>query len=374
MRRGVLSVSLAALALAGCRSRRPEPPPPVPARLTLVAVGDILVQRDVQEAALQHRGFEPLWVETASLFQSSDLVFGNLETPVAPLSGGPGKPYLFNAPAELPEALRRSGFTILSTANNHSYDQGVRGLQETLTRLEVANLVAIGSGRDQAKALTPRILARNGIRIAFLAWTDLFNRQFNRAGQGPWVDGLEVEQACRAVSAARSQADAVVVSLHWGHEDQHEPSPRQHEVASRLFAAGADLILGHHPHVLQPLQVLVEGNRRVAVAFSLGNFISNQNRVYDADRMPVGKGDERDGAAVVATFIRTAPDRAELEKIGYIPLWTENNWREVSHDETKPREIRVVRLDAPGRQLQPWLQRRERIRAVMGKAAEIWTE
>ena len=372
MRRKQLLLCLAGLVLAGCRSRKPESPvvPIEPAKVRLVAVGDILMHQDVKKAATQNGGFEPLWAELAPLFQSADLVFGNLETPIAPLIGRPGEPYVFNAPAELPEALKRSGFAILSTANNHAYDQGARGLQETQTRLEVAGLVAIGSGRTQRQAMAPCILERNGIRIAFLAWTDRFNLSLNRAGQGPWVNALDEGLASEAVRAARSQADAVVVSVHWGVEDCHEPTLRQREVAARLFEAGADLILGHHSHVLQPLEVSEMGGRRVAVAYSLGNFISNQDRIYDAARMPLVQGDERDGAAVVATFTRTAADRVVLEEIGYTPLWTENNWREVNSGLAKQRDIRVVRLDVPGRQIAPWLQRRERIREIMGRTFE----
>jgi poly-gamma-glutamate capsule biosynthesis protein CapA/YwtB (metallophosphatase superfamily) len=339
-----------------------------------MAVGDILMHGDVKQAATDQGGFGPLWVETRPLFLGADLVLGNLETPIAPLMGQPGAPYVFNAPADLPEALRQGGFTLLSTANNHAYDQDVRGLVETQTRLAVAGIVSIGSGRDQLQAMAPRILERNGLRIAFLAWTDLINLPRNRAGVGPWVNRLDVDQACEAVSQARAQADAVVVSLHWGQEDQHEPTPRQRAVAASLFGAGADLILGHHPHVLQPLESTILGGRRVAVAYSLGNFISNQDRIYDAERMPVDRGDERDGAAVVATFVRTAPGQAGLEKIGYIPLWTENNWRDVHKGETKVRDIRVVRLDLATRQIRPWLQRRERIREMMGRDLELATQ
>jgi len=373
MSSGFRSTCFAALTLLGCRSRAPEPPVALPSQVTLVAVGDILMHGDVKRAAAALGGFESLWAEVTPLFRSADLVFGNLETPIAPLIGQPGIPYLFNAPQELPEALRHSGFTILSMANNHAYDQGPAGLQETLTRLEVAGLMAVGSGRDEAQATAARILERNGIRIAFLAWTDLLNRRCNRAGQGPWVNQLDVDQACAAVRAARAQADAVVVSIHWGKEDRHDPTPRQREVAQRLLEAGADLILGHHPHVLQPLDVSEVGGRRVAVAYSLGNFISNQDRFYDAARMSLVQGDERDGAAVTATFTRKGSNRVELESIGYTPLWTENNWREVDSDKRVRREIRVVRLDNPPRQAWPWLPRRGRIREIMGRDLETDT-
>lgn len=356
-----------------CRSRKPLPPPE-PQRVVLVAVGDIMMHDEVKQVALREGGFEPMWAEVEPIFRGADLVFGNLETPVAPLMGKPGVPYVFNAPADLPQALKRSGFTILSTANNHAYDQGARGLVETRTRLIVDGLIPIGSGKDRASAQAPKILERHGIRIAFLAWTDIFNLNYNRGRHEPWVNKLDEVEACEAVRAARLQADAVVVSLHWGVEDQHLPTPRQRDVAEKLFEAGADLILGHHPHVLQPLETLEVEGRQVAVAYSLGNFISNQNRTYLASRMPLVQGDERDSAAVVATFTRTASGHVELAKIGYIPLWTENNWLQMNDGEAGQREIHVVRLDDSTRQIPPWIQRRARIHEVIGTSSELPSE
>ena len=373
MCRDIHAAWLTVLILAGCRRDTPPPPappPPEPAKVKLVAVGDILMHADVKAAATLHGGFEPLWEEAATLFRGADLAFAYLETPIAPAAGQPGRPFLFNAPPDLPQSLSRSGFTVLATANNHAYDQGAPGLVETLERLESAGLAYVGSGKDRRRAEEPRILERNGIRIAFLAWTDLLNRGGNQAG-GPWVNRLRADRACLAVRAARSQADVVVVSVHWGTEDQHDPTPRQRQVASRLFEAGADLILGHHPHVLQPLEAGEAGGRRVAVAYSLGNFISNQDRMYDAERMEPAQGDARDGAALVATFVRKAPDEVVLDTVGYTPLWTENNWRQVEAGGAEPREIRVVRLDLSGRQIQPWSRRRERIREILGGGFEL---
>lgn len=358
--------------LAGCGSRPAgqETVPPTPATVTLVAVGDILMHTDVKQAAVHQGGFEHLWEDVTPLFQTADIVFGNLETPIAPIIGEPGKPYLFNAPADLPDALRRSGFQVLATANNHAYDQGARGLLETQSRLEVAGLLSIGSGRDEALAAAPRYLERQGIRFAFLAWTDLLNQALNVEGRGPWVNRLEESRAIEAVREARRQSDVVVVSLHWGNEDQHSPTARQREVAAKLLEAGADLIIGHHPHVLQPLERLEAGGRSVAVAYSLGNFISNQNRVYQSSAMPASAGDERDGAALVATFTRREGGPVELSDVGYTPLWTENNWHDMRSGKASLRDIRVVRLDAPDRAMEPWTQRRERIRGIMGPVPE----
>ncbi len=360
MRRWLLPCLL--LALIACRGKRPEAPPR-PTRLTLVAVGDLLMHQDVKQAAREHSGgFQGLWGDLKPVFAEADVVFGNLETPIAPSSGSPGRPFVFNAPAELPEALKKSGFTILSTANNHAYDQGTQGVLETLERLEAAGLSSVGSGRDRAQAETVRVLERKGIRIAFLAFTDLFNANLNQPGKGPWVRRLTEEAALGALRSARPQADLVVVSAHWGNEYEHRPSPRQRALALGMIGAGADLIIGHHPHVLQPLVWLEANGRKGAVAFSLGNFISNQDRKYEGV-MNEAEGDNRDGAALVAVFRKDPGGSAKLESVRAEPLWTENNWTAFASGKVPQREIRVVRAPADGGLLG---RRRERIQRILG--------
>ena len=333
-------------ALGGCRSQAPKPVPP-PTRLTLVAVGDILMHQDVKQAAAQAEGgFPALWADLVPLFQGADMAFGNLETPVAPGTGRPGVPFQFNAPESLPAALRASGFTVLSTANNHAFDQGPKGVRETLERLRAERLVTIGSGEDQPQAEALQIIERQGFRVAFLGYTDIFNLDLNHRATEPWVRPMDLEPALAAVHAARQQADLVVLSVHWGNEYQHLPTKRQRDLARALIGAGCDVILGHHPHVLQPVeQVEVEG-RKGLVAFSLGNFISNQHRMYRADQFPVAEGDNRDGAALNVQFERRpGMDGREVAVVSQVrvePLWTENNWGVGGN----PRSIRVIRVKA----------------------------
>ena len=332
------------LGMLGCHPRKPPAPPPPVARLTLVAVGDILMHQDVKRAAQENLiGFRGLWTDVQPIFDQADVVFGNLESPIAPITGLPGQPFVFNAPWDLPFAFKGSGFEVLATANNHAFDQGSRGVIETLERLDQLGLTAVGTGRSHAQAEMPRILERRGIRIAFLAYTDLLNTDLNRDPNGPWVGRLDPDKAVAAVRSARNLADAVVVSLHWGIEYEHQPSSRQRLLAEQLIAAGADLLLGHHPHVLQPLEWIESGGRRGAVIFSLGNFISNQDRIYDPDTMPVSAGDDRDTAALIATFCKTH-DGTVLESLRMEPLWTENNWIRFASGLEGRREIRVVRV------------------------------
>ncbi|MBK9796131.1 MAG: CapA family protein [Holophagaceae bacterium] len=346
-RLGLGLACLLALGLGGCKPRAGKPLPTPPSSLSLVAVGDILMHQDVQLAArLDPGGFPALWADLVPLFKGADFAFANLESPVAPTMGQPGQPFQFNAPDTLPAALRASGFTVLATANNHAFDQGAKGVRETLERLRAQRLTAVGTGEDRGVAETLQILERQGLRVAFLGFTDLFNLDLNRRATEPWVRKLDLEPALQAVREARARADLVVVSVHWGNEYQHQPTRRQRDIASALVAGGCDLILGHHPHVLQPVEFMEAGGRRALVAFSLGNFISNQDRMYRADQFPVAGGDNRDGAALKVRFEQKvgADGRRGLELAEALvePLWTENNWGAPA----SRREIRVIRVAA----------------------------
>jgi poly-gamma-glutamate synthesis protein (capsule biosynthesis protein) len=336
----------------GRQARVPLPRSPVTeVSVSIAAVGDILMHQDVQRSADETAGgLRALWTDVEPLLRRADLAFANLETPVAPSSGQPGRPFRFNAPAQLPAALRESGFKVLSTANNHAYDQGAAGVTETLDRLKAEQLVAVGSGASRREAEQVRIIQVKGLRVAFLGFTDLFNINLNRRGNEPWVCPLDPEAAVRAVRAARTQADAVVVSIHWGVEYEHEPLRRQREVAERLSEAGADLILGTHPHVLQPVEMLARGGHRTLVAYSLGNFISNQDRMYLPDIDQVDGGDSRDGVVLQCRLVKSRqPDGSErVQVVDPVcePLWNLNNWREYMSGEATRRVIRVLWVNA----------------------------
>ncbi|MDR3669962.1 MAG: CapA family protein [Holophaga sp.] len=361
------------------------------ASVRLVAVGDILMHQDVQRSAREaESGLRALWQDVEPLIQGADIGFANLETPVAPSSGVPGRPFRFNGPAELPGALRASGFTVLSTANNHAYDQGSAGVLETLERLRAAHLVPVGTGATRREAEQLQVVTVNGLRVGFLGFTDLYNINLNDKNSGPWVRGLDPAAAVDAVRAARAQADVVVVSIHWGVEYQHDPLPRQREVADRLAQAGADIILGTHPHVLQPVETLVRGGRRTLVAYSLGNFVSNQDRMYLPELDSVDGGDSRDGVALQCRLVkRRLADGSEpvtVEDPACEPLWNLNNWREFMSGQARRRVIRVLWVNSsiaaaqarlahpdPGADLRPTrelldtlLLRRERATQALG--------
>jgi len=323
------------------------PPPPAYVEVTIVAVGDVISHQDVQRAALEaENGWASLWEEVTPLFEAADFAMANLETPVAPNTGKPGIPFCFNAPVELPRAIKETGVGLVFTANNHAFDQNIAGVAETLGHLSDSGLLAVGSGMDRDAALRPAIVNLRGMEVAVLSRTDLFNNCLNQRHDRPWVAELDIERDAAIVQELRPQVDAVIVAVHWGNEYHAKPSQRQREAAAKLVEAGADAIVGHHPHVLQPFEWVEAGGRRGAVAFSLGNFLSNQDRMYVHETQPIGSGDSRDGGLMVMTFRKDA-EGARLLDARVEPVWTDNNWIAHGRGIEKKRVIRVL-TTAPG--------------------------
>jgi poly-gamma-glutamate capsule biosynthesis protein CapA/YwtB (metallophosphatase superfamily) len=256
---------------------------------TLLAVGDIMVHMPqlpaYYDAASKRYEFSSWFTPIKPLLQTGDWVIGNLETPVAgkdlKYTGYPR----FNAPIEILEALKGAGVQLLSTANNHSMDRGFPGIQRTLKNIRKAGIIPIGTSASVVDQHKTVIEERNGIRMGFLAYT------YGTNGIPVSADKLySVNLINRPVIAAdiarlrQAEVDVVTVSLHFGIEYQRMPSEIQTSLARELVRAGADIILGSHPHVVQPYEEIeipasesYDGtSRRGIVIYSLGNFISNQ--------------------------------------------------------------------------------------------------
>ncbi len=244
----------------------------------LVAVGDIMLARDVS-SAISHTSADYPFGDVKELVSQADVAFGNLESAGFPGSYGRGKGMSFRADFEAISRLKRAGFDVLSLANNHVADFGASGLGATLDLLDEMGLSYAGAGRSAEAAYAPLLQEVGGLRIAWLACNVIGPRPAEDGDQ-PTFAWLDVARLLRNVEAARSQADVVIVSLHWGVEYSHCPTKEQEEVADRLMAAGVDLILGHHPHVIQGLQAHEDG----LVAYSLGNFIFDQNFSLETSR------------------------------------------------------------------------------------------
>jgi poly-gamma-glutamate synthesis protein (capsule biosynthesis protein) len=331
------------------------------ARASIAAVGDVLMHGAVKDAAADHRapgnddGFGWLWAPVADLLAAADVTFANLETPIAPTAGRGSRSYIFNAPPAVVSALRRAGVKLVSVANNHAFDQGRAGFEETLARLDAADLPYVGAGEPGREA-GPRVLEVNGLRIAFLGYAHFFNQDGNACAapaRGPCARAalLDPERAIADVERAARTADAVVVSVHWGDEYHQQPREADVALAHRLADAGALLVLGHHPHVLQPIELYPRADGRVAlIAYSLGNFVSNQSRHYVPGVTPDQVAATRDGVLLRVDLVRRdygrGVTRVELAHADWLPLWTEND---TADPDRRPRgarpAIQVVSLD-----------------------------
>jgi poly-gamma-glutamate synthesis protein (capsule biosynthesis protein) len=313
------------------------------ARASIAAVGDVLMHWAVQEAAAEHRtptnneGFDWLWAPVADLLRAADLTFANLETPIAPRAVRGAGSFAFNAEPVVVTALRHAGVDLLNVANNHVFDQGRAGFEETLRVMDEYGMKYVGAG-EAGHESGPRFVKVNGIRIAFLAYARFFNAPGNDCPVPTTVNApaclkaslLEAEGAAADVRAAARGADVVVVSLHWGEEYQQVPLESDVALAHRLAEAGALIILGHHPHVLQPLDLYRRANGTTAlIAYSLGNFISNQSRNYVHGVTPPCDAATRDGVLLRVEVARreygSGVTRVELTGVDWLPLWTEND-------------------------------------------------
>ena len=252
--------------------------------LTVITVGDILLGRGV--TAPEHA-----FAESAGWLSSADLTLGNLEcaltdypiTTTAMLSHSVPAPVRLYAPTQAAEWLKAAGFDLLGLANNHSLDAGPDGLRQTAETLQAAGLGVVGAGVNQEQALQAYLYTHNGVRLAILSVNaipippDNALPQGQSAEQGWDMARWERQAVLSAVQTARHEADAVIVSIHWGYEYHNQPDPAQKRYAELLFEAGADVIIGHHPHVVQAPEVLtLEDGRTVLTAYSLGNFVFDQ--------------------------------------------------------------------------------------------------
>ena len=254
----------------------PDPTPtPPPARVLLAAVGDVMLGRSVG-VRLEAEGPEVAFAAVAGILVGADIAIANLESAVG-VTGAPApKAYTFRAPPIAVEALALAGIDLVSLANNHSLDYGTASLAETQTLLARGGIRSVGAGPNRTVAHAPTRFEFNGLTIAFLAYVTVpaegggFDpRLWDATDETPGVAWLDVPAMVADVEAAREGADLVVVLLHFGIEWELEPSEAQREQARAAIDAGATLVIGSHPHVLQPIEEYGGG----LIAYSLGNFV-----------------------------------------------------------------------------------------------------
>jgi poly-gamma-glutamate capsule biosynthesis protein CapA/YwtB (metallophosphatase superfamily) len=247
--------------------------------LRLYAVGDINLGRRLARERLLAGDTVYSFRLLLDTLRGADLTFGNLESPIAADSGEvDDSGAVFTAPPLAADALARAGFAIVSTANNHAWDGGEAVVQETMRQLTRAGVLFVGSGFGRDMAEQPVIVRRHGWRVGFIAITRAWNPApytFYRhpgAHYVAWGDTSWLYPAIRSLKAS-GRVDLVVVSVHGGREFVDTPPKYHQDLLYGLVDAGADLVLAHHPHVLQP----VVWYRGKAIVQSLGNFIFRQD-------------------------------------------------------------------------------------------------
>jgi poly-gamma-glutamate capsule biosynthesis protein CapA/YwtB (metallophosphatase superfamily) len=237
--------------------------------IVITAVGDIMPAGQAA-GTLSVLGFDYPFSATTAVLKKGDIVVGNLEVPLT--RGGKefsGKKFRFRAGPEAATALNRAGFTLLTLANNHIMDFGTQGLMETLATLDQARILHTGAGSTLDDARREAIVTVKGDRVAFLAYSLTYPAEFYAgAGRPGTAQGL-TGRVAEDITRARRNARYVVVSFHWGGELLRMPKPYQQKAAHAAIDAGADLVLGHHPHVLQG----IERYRGKCILYSLGNFV-----------------------------------------------------------------------------------------------------
>ena len=248
--------------------------------VSLFAVGDLMPGRGVDRAKARH---EAGWLlaDVAAAVRAADISIANLEAPIAAGAVIPDDAMRLRADPGVEKEIAAAGFDLLSLANNHALDAGLTGLRSTRQKIEAQGMLEVGSGENEAEARRGRTIERNGLKITFFAYVD---PSFTRAGDRALPDrpGLAFMDAATVADdlASAASSDVTVVIMHAGLEYAEEPTETQKGFAHAAIDAGADLVIGHHPHVVQTAE-LYKGK---PILYSLGNFVFDQGWSNDASR------------------------------------------------------------------------------------------
>jgi len=310
----------------------PTPAPPPFSDAVWIGVGDIMSHTPqlpgAYDKASDSYNFADVFSPISDIVAEGDWVMANLETPMAGKDFGYTGYPTFNAPIELAQALWDTGFNILSTANNHTLDKGVTGAMLTLDHVKNIGFTTVGSARDTEEANESVIVEHNGIAMGLLSYTYGTNGIPIPEGKEYIVNLIDQDRIIEDMKRLRQDgADVITIALHFGNEYQTQPSEEQKTLARALIAAGADIIAGSHPHVLQPYELVTAVDeqgveRQGLIIYSMGNFISNQ------------RGESKDYGAIFRVDLRKHNDTGaiEIKDVTVTPTWVhrykpDNNFR-----------------------------------------------
>jgi poly-gamma-glutamate synthesis protein (capsule biosynthesis protein) len=244
--------------------------------VSVTITGDILLDRGVRKV-IEQKGTDAVFSPFVdSVFQSSDIVIGNLECPATKIKEPSFKQFIFRAEPEWLFTLKQHGITHLSLANNHSVDQGRAGLVDTRENVVSAGMIPIGAGRTMEEAARPVLLTSSPRKVYVLASLQLALENFAYLSEKPSVSQEDFDTLVERVRHLRSsEPDSyIIVTLHWGGEHTLQPVTIQRVRAHQLIDAGADALIGHHTHTLQT----IEEYKGKPIYYSIGNFIFDQRK------------------------------------------------------------------------------------------------
>lgn len=242
--------------------------------ITLMFVGDIMFDRGTEWMVNKHgKGdFKFLFLKIADDLNKADILFGNLESIISDKGTKVGSIHSFRADSKAIQGLTFAGFDILSVANNHIFDYGREAMEDSFKRLKEANIDYAGGGFNEKEAHSSMIKEVSDTKIAFLAYNNLGSKHWKAEGDRSGIAWLEKERLAEDIREAKRYADIIIVSMHFGQEYQSKSNSEQKFFAHLAIDSGTDLVVGHHPHVVQEVEEYKEGY----IAYSLGNFIFDQ--------------------------------------------------------------------------------------------------
>ncbi|WP_170291736.1 CapA family protein [Heliobacterium mobile] len=295
--------------------------------ILLAATGDVLIHDSMILAGQEDRGYsyKHFFTQVKPYIEKADIAIADFEgTMAGPDNGFSGYP-LFNCPAEMAQALADTGFDLVTIAGNHILDKGTDGLIRTVSNIEQAGMTPVGAYRNAEERKKVTIKEIKGVKIAYLAYTYGTNGIPVPKDKPYLVNLLDETAMVKDVTEAKALgADFVIASLHMGEEYQRQPDDGQKRWVQKAFAAGVDVVLASHPHVLQPFEKHVVNGKERFVIYSLGNFISAQ------------KGRYRDAGVIVYVPLKKQVEggnsRSEIGDVRYVPLWTDRYSRRGRQD------------------------------------------
>lgn len=258
-------------------SVEPEKPVEVEKKLSLVMVGDGLIHGSIYDNAKSGTGYDftSILSEMKPIISSYDLAFYNQESILGGTELGLSTYPRFNSPYEVGDAFLDAGFNLVSLANNHTLDRGEQAILNSTNYWKTKNAYVSGSYSSEEDRNHILIKERNGIKYVLLAYTCWTNGLSIPNGKTYLLNRYDPEVVKRDIESVRDRVDLLMVSMHFGDEYSFTPSMEQKEIASYLAGLGVDIIIGHHPHVVQPIEFI----NNTLVIYSLGNFISGQRGV-----------------------------------------------------------------------------------------------